>query len=164
MKVQIVLRLAGSMVAGCVLACAGPTAVSAATAGTGAYVGSGTTSPGLSVVPTAQNVAGSGTLAGLAVVGGPVVINDTCSFSGSTDIASTLAQSDGNLTVSCSGTAATTAALHYTRTAAVVTLQGTGTINGAAVLVHGACAFLPTSAPTVTTYVLICGLVATDIV
>jgi hypothetical protein len=148
---------------GFVLASAGTTSAKALTDGLGVLAGSGTTSPGLSLTPTAQSIGGGGTLAGAAFVGGNVdLVDDACSYSGATDIQSTLVQSDGNLSASCSGTVSATAALHYTRTGPVVEVQGTGTINSANVFVNGACAFVPTSAPTVQTYLLACALLGSD--
>lgn len=157
------LRYLVPCVIGAAFACAGMVTAGALTDGVAAFAGSGTTSPGLTLTPTAQSVGGGGTLAGAALVGTtPVAIADTCSYSGSTDIQSTLVQSDGNISASCGGTAAVSALLHYTRTGPVVVVQGSGTVNGASVLVNAACVFVPTSGPTVTSYALACALVASD--
>src|SRR5947209_8464202 len=71
-----------------------PATVEALTDGATAFIGTGTASPGLSLTPNAQSVGGGGTLAGAVVVGtSPVAVVDSCTFSGSTDIQSTLVQS-----------------------------------------------------------------------
>jgi hypothetical protein len=145
------------------LACLGTMPASALTNGGGAYAGSGTASPGLSLTPTAQTTSGAGTLVGAAAVNGSAVaIADSCNYTGSTNLQSTLAESAGSLNASCTGSTSVTGLLTYTRIGAVVVLQGTVTVGGANALGDGACAFVPTSAPTVTSYELACALVASD--
>jgi hypothetical protein len=121
--------------------------------------GSGSISPGLTIVPTAQSISFGGTLAGGgAVAGSAVVANDSCSVTAISNITETIAQGDGNASGSCSGTTALTASLHYQRVGSVVVMTGTGTVNGVAVTLAMHCEFEPTSAPTVTSYELQCAI------
>jgi hypothetical protein len=147
--------------AGAALMLTGTTGL-AANAGGAAVVGSGTIAPGLSTVPTTQTVTFGGTAAGAGVIGTtPVVVNDTCTFSGSSVIAETVAQGEGNATGSCTGTAAISASVHYTRAGGAVAIQGSGTVNGTAATITAACSFEPTSAPTVVSYQLQCAVAIT---
>lgn len=160
---RVALRLAACCAIGLGLVAFESVTTDALTDGAAAYAGSGTTAPGLSMTPTAQQVGGGGTLAGVATVGGNLApVDDTCGFSGSTDIQSTLVQSDGNLSVSCTGPAQVSSSLHYARTGPVVELQGLGSINGSSVVVNGVCNFVPASGPVVTTYELGCAVVGSD--
>jgi hypothetical protein len=141
------------------------TTAAALTDGVGTYVGGGTTSPGLSLNPTMQTVAGSGTLVGVVSIATSIVpVVDSCSFSGSTTSSSLASSAGGSITATCTGSVSISAALSYSRTGVVVTLSGSGTINGTSPHFNGVCAFVPTSAPTVTTYELACAVAASDTV
>lgn len=148
------LALAGTAVGAAALLLAIP--ASAATTGSGTVQGSGTISPGLTTVPTAQSVSFTGTLV-FAGTSGSGTYN--CNFSGSSDIAETVAQGDGNVTGTCTNaliaTSAISATVHYQRVAGDVVL--TGTASGAASgSIAGDCSFEATSANPVKTYQLQC--------
>jgi hypothetical protein len=164
MRKRICLNVAMASAMGCAVIGAWPSPVTAATLGTGGLLASGSTSPGLTITPTAQSVSGGGTLVGAAFVGGNVdTVNDSCGFSGASGLQSTVEQSLGSVSASCSGTVAVSASLSYTRDAAVVVITGSGSINGAGVVVQGVCSFIPTSAPTIQTFDLQCALVADSV-
>lgn len=126
-----------------------------AAAGTGAVVGHGTISPGLTNTPTAQHISFTGTLAAAGTKNSGTY---ACSFTGASSIAETLNKGKGTARGTCSGSKGTaTSTVSYTRTSSNVVLSGvsTGAISGH---ITGDCVFVPTSAPQVKSYQLACGL------
>ena len=128
----------------------------AATRGTGAVVGSGTISPGLTNTPAFQSVSFTGTLVAAGVGGASGKF--ACSFTGQSVIKETTNKGQGTARGTCSGPkGTTTSTVSYKRTAANVLLNGTasGAISGP---LKGDCNFVPTSAPQVKSYQLQCTL------
>ncbi len=136
--------------------------VAAVSAGGGAAVGSGTLSPGLSVLPSPQVISYSGSLTGAgAVSAAPTIISDNCSFSGTSGpLGGTIAADEGSVSGSCTGTVAISAALTFARAGVVVALEGNGSIGTDPAVVGGACLFATTQAPPITNFSLVCGLAA----
>lgn len=144
------LALAGTALGVGALLLASP---ASASTGSGTVVGSGGISPGLTTTATSQTVSFNGTLVAAGTTGTGVY---TCSFAGSSDIAETIAQGDGNVTGSCSGSAGSiSASVHYLRAAGDVVLTGSasGAVSGS---IAGDCSFEPTNANPVKNYQLQC--------
>lgn len=146
-------------VAGVGLMMVGSLPASAQNAGAGAFLGSGTISPGLGVTPQAVTFSLAGTLTGAGVLnGGPVVVSDSCTFSGS-GAADDLATGMGSVSGSCSGNETITSSLTYTRVGAVVAVSGTATVGTASGGTAAAvCLFALTSLPGVSpaTFQVVC--------
>jgi hypothetical protein len=154
-----------------VLACAGagltavllPAGALAGTAaGAGVIAGSGTASPGLGALPAAETLNYSGTLTGVAVVGTtPIIGTDFCSFSGTSGaFGDSIGFGLGQVNGSCSGAVSVFAALTYVRVGPVLAVEGNGTIDNNAVEPGGACLFISTQAPPITSFVVDCGALA----
>lgn len=111
--------------------------------------GSGTIQPGLSTVPTYQHV----TFGGTATVVGDDAGTYDVSFDGNSIIMETLAQGEGIGTLSggVSGT------VHYVRAGNIVSLDGSGTVNGHAhTAIAAVCEFQGTDINPVQHYELAC--------
>ena len=124
-------------------------APTASAAGTGAIVGGGSISPGLTTTPTAQSFTFTGTLVAAAVPGAGVY---SCSVGGSSSGGETVATGGGSAGGGCSGSAGSFSfSGSYTRAGGAVVVTGTasGSISGS---VRCALAFAATSAPTVVSY------------
>lgn len=134
-----------------------PTTTMAAGAVPGVVEGSGTISPPLTATPQAVTGGFTGTAVGAGVIGTtPTVVNDTCTFTfASSPPGDSIATGQGTASGSCTGTAAITASLNYTRVGAAVAITGTGTINGSATTVTTVCVFVATSNPP-GTFILVC--------
>jgi len=134
-------------------------AISPAYADTGSATiqGAGTISPGLSTTPAAQSFTFSGS--------GPVVDANNasasgvynCTVAGSSSGTETSATGQGSFSGTCSGPVTAGVSGSYTRDGGAVTLNGS--ISGPiAASFTGGCVFVPTSAPTVTSYRVVCQL------
>jgi len=103
--------------------------------GGGVVVGGGTISPGLGALPAAQSITFSGSLTGAgATTGGPVVVNDTCTFSGSSGNplgGDNVAFGMGTVSGTCTPVAIS-ATLTYVRVGAAVGIEGSGNFDGVA--------------------------------
>jgi len=136
------------------------TPAAAASAAAGVSDGSGTLSPGLGVLPSPQVINYSGSLTGAgAVSAAPAIINDNCTFSGTSGfLGGTLAADLGTVSGSCTGSVSIAATLTFARVGTVLGLEGNGTLGPDAVIAGGPCAFATTQAPPITNYSLVCAL------
>ena len=135
----------------------GTVPAAAQAAGSGAFDGTGTITPGLGVTGTAVTFSLTGTLTGAAVVNGnPVVINDTCTFSGG-GANDSVAEGMGTVTGSCAGSLAITLSSgNYVRVGTDVTVTGSGSAGGVSGTVAAKCVFRTTQAPPVTSFNVDC--------
>ena len=148
-------------VAGVGLMMVGTLPVSAQAAGGGVFQGNGTLTTGsLFVAPTPVAFSVPGALTGAAVVNGaPVVITDSCTFTGSSSNplgGDNLAFGAGNVSGSCSGSLVITFSGTYVRVGAAVGVEGSGTAGTVAGNVVAECAFATTQAPPVTNFIVVC--------
>lgn len=139
--------------------------LAAPSVGVGVVLGSGGITPGLdATVPANQTVSFSGTAVGAGETNGsPVVVDDTCNFSGGSTTPETDGSGAGTATGSCTGTTSVTANVAYTRFGSIVLLNGTGSVNGTPGFLNAACVFVPTSFQPVKSYQLACGELAQDV-
>lgn len=132
-----------------------------ADAGSATIQGAGTISPGLTTTATSQTFSFSGT--------GPVVDANntslsgvyTCNVAGSSSAPETSATGAGTFSGSCTGPTSVSVSGNYTRDAGDVVI--TGRISGSiSASFTGGCVFIPTSAPTVTSFRVVCQLALTS--
>jgi hypothetical protein len=137
-----------------------PTNSMAAVVAAGVVEGNGTISPPLTTVTQPVSGGFTGTLVG--ATSSPTAGTATCTFTfASTGAGDNVATGQGTASGSCSGSAGTlSASLGYTRVGPVVALTGSGSVNGAAVALYVVgCVFVPTSAPAVASFALVCAAV-----
>jgi hypothetical protein len=131
--------------------------------------GGGTINPPLTTVTQSVSGGFSGSLNGVSTNG---VVSDSCNFtfaSGAGGVGYPLvptgnalggdnaAYGAGNASGSCSGTVAVSASLGYTRVGPVVAITGQGSAGSTTAGLDAAvCVFIPTSAPAVSTFDLVC--------
>jgi hypothetical protein len=128
-----------------------PSPASAAIVGAGLVQGSGTISPGLGVVPTAQNFSFGGSVTGAIVNGTTPSLSAPCSASGH-DLAGSVAEGAGTVNASCAGALLPIGV--FVRVGAVVVAAFADVAGGAG---GGVFAFQPDQLPpaTVTSYHLV---------
>lgn len=155
--VSAAFAVLGSLVVAATPASAGAS-TAALTEGSATIQGAGTISPGLTTTPTAQSF--SFTASGPFVVANPSATGIySCTVSGSSWSVETVAVGQGNLGGSCSGPTTLALVGSYTRYGEFQWLV-TGAISGAiSVSFTGLCSGSPSSAPTVSSFRVVCQLV-----
>ena len=125
-----------------------------------AFSGVGTVSPGLGVTPAFQTYTLSGSLTGAGIVNGSaVVVNDTCTYSGSSNNAlggDNVAFSLDTESGWCTGTLALSDTFTTLRVGALALEEGPSTLGGVSGLGIHICIWISTQAPPVTSYIHIC--------
>jgi hypothetical protein len=154
-----VIRFALAPVLALALLAFGPGTADAQTAGVAVVQGTGTISPGLLPVPSAQTFTFNSVqiLTAGVVHGAPSVLGSSdCTAGGRSLAVENTALGAGSGTWSCGPVLSTAGALVYVRVGAAVGVVITGGLNGAL-----GCAFIPTTGNGVTTpvtgYSLACG-------
>ena len=137
------------------LALVSPSAHAHATSDVAVVVGAGTITPGLPTTGCAnQEVSFGGTAVNASIDGHQGVYN--VSFHGFSGICETLNAGSGSGTLSGDVSGDVT----YGRTGSVVTISGSGAVNGAPHHIDvGVCLFIPTSVNPVASYALVCAVV-----
>lgn len=132
-----------------------------ADAGSATIQGAGTISPGLTTTPTSQSFSFSGS--------GPVIDANnasltgvyTCNVAGASSSPETSVAGSGTFAGSCSGPTTVSVNGTYSRDGGEVVISGT--IGGAiSASFTGGCSFTPTSAPTVTSFRVVCHIALTN--
>jgi len=149
------VRVVVGMVAAC-LAFSAP--VSAQAAAAGILQGSGTISPGLGATPAPQTYTLSGSLTGAGAAGGSaVVVNDSCSYSGSSSgLGDNVAFGLGTMSGSCTGSLAITDTMTVVRVGAIALEAGPDSTGGVAGEAIHICIWIATQAPPITNYIHVC--------